>query len=29
MDTLERLDADHLKAVVDGYRDALRAHQER
>jgi len=28
MQTLERLGADHLKAVVSGYRDALRAHQE-
>ncbi|MDQ3107035.1 MAG: DAK2 domain-containing protein [Actinomycetota bacterium] len=28
MDTLERLDADQLKAVVSGYRDALRNHQE-
>jgi DAK2 domain fusion protein YloV len=28
MQTLERLGADDLKAVVIGYRDALRAHQE-
>ena len=28
MTTLERLDASQLKAVVTGYRDALRAHQE-
>jgi DAK2 domain fusion protein YloV len=28
MTTLERLDADQLRAVVVGYRDALRAHQE-
>ncbi len=28
MDTLERLDASQLKAVVIGYRDALRNHQE-
>src|SRR5687768_7193434 len=28
MDTLERLDADQLKAVVLGYRDALRDHQD-
>ncbi len=28
MDTLERLDADQLKAIVSGYRDALRNHQE-
>ncbi len=28
MDTLERLDASQLKAVVVGYRDALRNHQE-
>ncbi|MEA3077333.1 MAG: fatty acid kinase [Actinomycetota bacterium] len=28
METLERLDARHLKAVVTGYRDALRQHQE-
>ncbi len=28
MNTLERLDADALKAVVVGYRDALRDHQE-
>ncbi|HEX2850007.1 MAG TPA: DAK2 domain-containing protein [Acidimicrobiales bacterium] len=28
MDTLERLDAAHLRAVVVGYRDALRAHQD-
>ncbi|HEX7165923.1 MAG TPA: DAK2 domain-containing protein [Acidimicrobiales bacterium] len=27
-DTLERLDAGHLKAVVGSYRDALRAHQD-
>ncbi len=28
MATLERLDADDLRAVIAGYRDALRAHQE-
>jgi DAK2 domain fusion protein YloV len=28
METLERLGPDHLKAVVIGYRDALRSHQE-
>src|SRR3712207_9045006 len=28
MTTLERLDAAQLKAVVSGYRDALRDHQE-
>ncbi|CAA9228016.1 MAG: Dihydroxyacetone kinase-like protein, phosphatase domain / Dihydroxyacetone kinase-like protein, kinase domain [uncultured Acidimicrobiales bacterium] len=28
MQTLERLGADHLKAVVSSYRDSLRAHQE-
>ena len=28
MTTLERLGADHLRAVVLGFRDALRAHQE-
>ena len=28
MTTLERLGADHLRAVVTGYRDALRSHQE-
>ncbi|GAC1311985.1 MAG: DAK2 domain-containing protein [Acidimicrobiales bacterium] len=28
METLERLRADHLRSVVLGYRDALRAHQE-
>jgi DAK2 domain fusion protein YloV len=27
--TLERLEAEHLRSVVVGYRDALRAHQER
>jgi DAK2 domain fusion protein YloV len=28
MTSLERLDAGHLRAVVTGYRDALKAHQE-
>jgi uncharacterized protein len=28
METLERLGPDHLKAVVIGYRDALRSHQD-
>src|SRR5436305_4178598 len=28
METLERLGAEHLRAVVTGYRDALRGHQD-
>src|SRR3954454_13904536 len=28
METLERLGAEHLRAVVTSYRDALRAHQD-
>ena len=28
METLERLDASHLRRAVSGYRDALRAHQD-